>query len=67
MIEGQVTLDGTPLVHLPIGASVWPALIDTGFNGALELPEVLRSVLPHEYAGQVISVLATGRRVVEDS
>jgi predicted aspartyl protease len=55
------------MVYLPVGGRLWPAVVDTGFNGALELPEALQSVLPHRFAGHVRSALAAGRFVWEDS
>ena len=41
MIRGTVTQDGEPTIYLQIGGKKWPAIIDTGFNGDLELPESL--------------------------
>ena len=62
-----MTLEGVPLVYLPVHGQTWLAIIDTGFNGALELPERLRPLLPHSYAGLVSSVLAGGHRLREES
>jgi hypothetical protein len=45
LIRGQVDLDGVPRIHLKIGAGTWPAMIDTGFNGDLELPAQLAGTL----------------------
>ena len=43
MIEGTVTIDGMPTVSLSVAGRTWPATVDTGFNGDVELPEELRS------------------------
>ena len=45
MIEGIVSEDGVPVIELDVGGQRWQAIIDTGFNGELELPERLRSHL----------------------
>jgi hypothetical protein len=41
MLQGRVRPDGTPVVLWPVAGSTWTAIVDTGFNGDLELPEVL--------------------------
>ncbi len=38
MITGQVDHAGVPIIMVPIGADSRRAIIDTGFNGDLELP-----------------------------
>jgi hypothetical protein len=43
LIVGVVTEDGVPSIELEAGGERWQAIIDTGFNGELELPERLRS------------------------
>ena len=67
MIVGSVSDDGAPEVVLELAGRRWPAIVDTGFNGDLELPDELRSILPHEYIGRVISNLAGGQRIEEDA
>jgi hypothetical protein len=67
VIEGRVTIDGVPLIHIEVAGRVWPATLDTGFNGAVELPSALRDFLPCSYAGEVVSELAAGQRVREDN
>lgn len=58
--------DRQPRVFLSVDGQDWPALIDTGFNGDLELPYALeRSVKPN-FRGTVYSMLADGRLVAED-
>lgn len=39
MIQGTVSDNGVPTITLPIDSQNWRAIIDTGFNGDLELPE----------------------------
>ena len=53
MIQGTVTDIGVPIITIPIAGKEWPATIDTGFNGDLELPEALRNVLKPQYVGRV--------------
>ena len=45
MITGIVTEDGVPLIHISVGDRLWPAVIDTGFNGWLELPDSCRDAV----------------------
>lgn len=67
MILGNVTAAGVPIVLLEMAGRRWEAVIDTGFNGDLELPDELKSSLPCRYVGQVTSLLAAGQRIVEDA
>ena len=39
MIAGSVGAEGVPVILIAIGNQQWRAVIDTGFNGELELPE----------------------------
>jgi hypothetical protein len=41
LIDGIVTDDGVPAIDVQVGNQRWQAIIDTGFNGELELPERL--------------------------
>jgi len=66
MIHGTVSNRGVPMITLFIAGQEWAATIDTGFNGDLELPEALRSVLKPEYVGKVTSSLAGGQTIEED-
>ena len=66
MIQGSVSDDGTPTIMLTIAGQDWPAIIDTGFNGDLELPERLRKTLQPRYAGRVVSTLAGGQTIEEN-
>jgi clan AA aspartic protease len=67
VIEGVVGPDRQPRVTLEIAGRNWPALIDTGFNGDLELPQELAAAVQARYAGNVYSMLADGRTISEDS
>jgi predicted aspartyl protease len=66
VIRGAVSADGVPMIILSIAGQDWPAIIDTGFNGDLELPNDLRDVFNARYVGRVISALAGGQSVQED-
>jgi predicted aspartyl protease len=66
VIAGTVTDDGVPVIVLRVADQVWSGIIDTGFNGDLELPDPLRSALHPRFIGRISSVLAAGQRVEED-
>ena len=66
MIGGIVTDDGVPLIVLRLADEDWTAVVDTGFNGALELPAALSLRLDVKPAGSVRSELASGVVVQED-
>ena len=66
MIVGTVSSDGVPTIGVSIAGRDWPAIIDTGFNGDLELPDDLRAVLNARYVGRVTSALAGGQTIEED-
>ena len=66
MILGIVSAAGVPTITLSIAGQDWPTIIDTGFNGDLELPDALRDVLNARYVGRVTSALAGGQSVEED-
>ena len=63
---GTVTDDGIPIILLPIAGEVWQGIVDTGFNGELELPEHLRVVVNARWIGHITSVLASGQQSEED-
>lgn len=67
MIVGTVTSDGVPIITIAVAGRDWPAIVDTGFNGDLELPLELRDRLTAEFAGQIESLLAGGQRILEDA
>ena len=66
MIHGTVSASRVPTITLIIAGQEWTATIDTGFNGDLELPEILRDALSPRYIGRVISVLAGGQTIEEE-
>ena len=66
MITGTVGDDGLPRITLRLASRDWPAVIDTGFNGDLELPQTLRQTLQAQPVGRVTSLLAGGLTVEED-
>lgn len=66
MVEGQINEHGTPLIPLRLAGRDWMAIVDTGFNGGLELPAVLAGVLDAESFGNVESRLAAGIVVTEE-
>lgn len=67
MITGTVSRDGVPVITLQVEGQDWTAIIDTGFNGDLELPDALRGKLNDQPAGRLRSALAAGRIVEEDA
>jgi predicted aspartyl protease len=66
MIQGTVTPDYLPIVIIPVASRDWRAVIDTGFNGDLELPETLRAHVNPRWLGRFLSVLGAGQQVEED-
>jgi predicted aspartyl protease len=67
VIRGAVTDDGTPIIILPVAGQEWTAVLDTGFNGDLQLPEHLRPLVNPRFLCPIVATLADGREVVEDS
>jgi clan AA aspartic protease len=66
LIVGIVTKDGVPAIEVEAGGERWQAIIDTGFNGELELPERLRSHMNAQFVGRVTALPATNQSVEED-
>ena len=66
MIVGRVTHDGVPTIQLSIAGEEWSAVIDTGFNGDLELPEALRPFLNARFRSRQPWLLAGGQTIEED-
>jgi predicted aspartyl protease len=66
VIVGTVDEHDVPSISLNIAGRLYRAIIDTGFNGDLELPESLRKHLRPEYLTQVTSYLAGGVTIQED-
>ena len=66
MISGTVTHDGVPVITIELTGRTWTAIIDTGFNGDLQLPVSLRDRLGARFVGRVRSLLASGLSIEED-
>jgi predicted aspartyl protease len=66
LITGTVNPDGVPTVLLTVAAQTWPATVDTGFNGDLELPDSLRPFVNARFKGHALSVLASGQNILEE-
>jgi predicted aspartyl protease len=66
VITGTVTDDGSPIVRLPVAGRDWPAVVDSGFNGDLELPEAFGRHVNARYLGPQRASLASGQEVVEE-
>lgn len=66
MISGKVTEEGIPVIELEVGDQHWRAIVDSGFNGELELPERLQSQIKARFVGRATSLLAANQRIEED-
>lgn len=66
-MDGKVSDEGVPLVEIDIAGHTWQAIVDTGFNGDLELPDALRGKLNDQPAGRLRSSLAGGKTIEEDA
>jgi len=67
VIAGNVSDDGVPIIILDIAEQNWSAIVDTGFNGDLELPEALRGNLNDQPIGRLKSTLAGGQTIEENA
>jgi hypothetical protein len=67
VISGIVSEEGTPLIPIPIGGHEWIGIIDSEFNGDLQLPESLRQFFNPRFIAPTVSVLANGQELTEDS
>ena len=65
MIEGTVE-DGIPLIALKLGGRFLSMIVDSGFNGDLELPEHVRDVADPQFLTRTRSLLAGGQSIEED-
>jgi len=66
-MRGAVTRDRVPVVELFLDGREWRAVIDTGFNGYLELPESLRGAVKARFLGYPESALAAGQTILEEN
>jgi predicted aspartyl protease len=66
VIRGNVE-EGVPLIKLKVADQDFTAIVDTGFNGDVELPLSLKPLLSSMYIGKTTSYLAGGQSIVEDT
>ena len=66
MIVGMVDAEGIPMIALMAGDDSYTAIVDTGFNGDLELPEKLYSWVNPRLIGRRWAELAGGRSLEEE-
>ena len=66
MIVGTVDADGIPVLTLEVVGQSWRAILDTGFNADLEMPDALRAFVNPQFSGQTESILAGGQAILED-
>lgn len=66
MIRGKISDQGLPIIDIPLRGSRWDAIIDTGFNGDLELPAALSLSLSMTYLGSVDVQLGGGQSIEEE-
>jgi tetratricopeptide (TPR) repeat protein len=66
VLTGTVTDDGVPQLLLTVAGQSWPAIIDTGFNGELELPDQLHQAVNARFIGRIHVALGGGQHVEED-
>jgi predicted aspartyl protease len=66
LITGTVTKDGVPIVKIVVAGAQYPGIIDTGFNGDLELPDQLRSQVNARFICRAESLLAGGITVDDE-
>jgi hypothetical protein len=57
---------GLPVLSLELDEQTWPAVIDTGFNGDVELPADLRQAFDTIALGVIDSQLAGGVTTTEE-
>jgi predicted aspartyl protease len=67
VILGTVTADGVPTIELSAGGVDWTAVVDTGFNGDLELPRALQKEVNARFLCRIRSLLAGGHTIEEDN
>lgn len=66
-MTGRVDRLGRPVLTRSIAGRDWTALIDTGFNGELDLPEELARHFPGLIWGQAEVTITGGRKMTEDT
>jgi clan AA aspartic protease len=66
VIKGTVSASGVPTIELAIAGKSYRCIVDSGFNGDVELPEELRKPLNAKLLGSLTFNLAAGTIVEED-
>jgi predicted aspartyl protease len=66
VITGTVGDNGVPSVSVEVANRTIRAIIDTGFNGDLELPQALRALVSARFLCRATSLLAGGVAIDED-
>jgi predicted aspartyl protease len=67
MIQGVVSENGEPTIPLQVASVTCRVIVDTGFNGDLQLPAEFRNKIPAEYAGRTVWLLANNETLEEDT
>jgi len=67
LIYGAINEFGVPYITVEVGGRQWNAIIDTGFNGYLELPFDLSSHVHPQFYNRALSILAANQTIEEDN
>jgi predicted aspartyl protease len=65
VIRGTVTDDGSPTIVISVAGYEWTAVIDTGFNGGLELPEAIQPYVNARPTIPIRFLLGGGKTIVQ--
>lgn len=65
-MSGALSITGTPVLLTSIAGKSWRTIVDTGFDGDLELPQALFDDCMIEHIGPTLNVLAGGVTIVEE-
>jgi predicted aspartyl protease len=66
LITGAVTTDGVPVINVKVAGAEFLGVIDTGFNGDLELPRQLRGQVNARFLCRAESLLAGGVKIDDE-
>jgi predicted aspartyl protease len=66
VIVGSIEEDGGPVVVVNVAATYWQTIIDTAFNGDLELPTTLLPLVNARFLFRTNFILAAGQTADED-
>lgn len=67
MISGYVSDDYAPTIEIDVAGRRWPTLVDSGFNGDLELPLDLKPSVNARFLNRIHSHLAGGQTIEEEA